>query len=187
MNTVADVRKNAEQRMHKSLEALKADLGKVRTGRAHTGLLDHVTVDYYGSQMPIPKVANVSMLDARTLGVSPWEKKMLGAIEKAIRESDLGLNPASQGDMVRVPMPLLTEERRRDLVKVIKHEGENAKVTVRNLRRDANQALKELLKKKAVSEDEERRAQDDIQKLTDKHIADIDKMIAAKEAELIAV
>jgi ribosome recycling factor len=173
--------------MHRSLEALKADLGKVRTGRAHTGLLDHVTVDYYGSQMPIPKVANVSMLDARTLGVAPWEKKMLGAIEKAIRESDLGLNPASQGDMVRVPMPSLTEERRRDLVKVIKHEGENAKVAVRNLRRDANQALKELLKNKAVSEDEERRAQDDIQKLTDKHIADIDKMIAAKEAELIAV
>ena len=187
MNTLADVRKNAEQRMHKSLEALKADLGKVRTGRAHTGLLDHVTVDYYGSQMPIPKVANVSMLDARTLGVSPWEKKMLGAIEKAIRESDLGLNPASQGDMVRVPMPLLTEERRRDLVKVIKHEGENAKVAVRNLRRDANHALKELLKDKAVSEDQERRAQDDIQKLTDKHIADIDKMIAVKEAELIAV
>jgi ribosome recycling factor len=187
MNTLADVRKNAEQRMHKSLEALKADLGKVRTGRAHTGLLDHVTVDYYGSQMPIPKVANVSMLDARTLGVSPWEKKMLGAIEKAIRESDLGLNPASQGDMLRVPMPLLTEERRRDLVKVIKHEGENAKVAVRNLRRDANHALKELLKDKAVSEDQERRAQDDIQKLTDKHIADIDKMIAAKEAELIAV
>jgi ribosome recycling factor len=187
MNTVADVRKNAEQRMHRSLDALKADLGKVRTGRAHTGLLDHVTVDYYGSQMPIPKVANVSMLDARTLGVSPWEKKMLGAIEKAIRESDLGLNPASQGDMLRVPMPLLTEERRRDLVKVIKHEGENAKVAVRNLRRDANHTLKELLKNKAVSEDEERRAQDDIQKLTDKHIADIDKMIAAKEAELIAV
>jgi len=187
MNTVADVKKNAEQRMHKSLEALKADLGKVRTGRAHTGLLDHVTVDYYGSQMPIPKVANVSMLDARTLGVSPWEKKMLGAIEKAIRESDLGLNPASQGEMLRVPMPSLTEERRHDLVKVIKHEGENAKVAVRNLRRDANHALKELLKDKAVSEDQERRAQDDIQKLTDKHIADIDKMIAAKEAELIAV
>jgi len=187
MNTVADVRKNAEQRMHKSLDALKADLGKVRTGRAHTGLLDHVMVDYYGSQMPIPKVANVSMLDSRTLGVSPWEKKMLGAIEKAIRDSDLGLNPASQGDMVRVPMPALTEERRRDLVKVIKHEAENAKVAVRNLRRDANHALKELLKNKAVSEDEERRAQDDIQKLTDKHIADIDKMIATKEAELIAV
>ena len=187
MDKLAEVKKNAEQRMHKSLDALKADLGKVRTGRAHAGLLDHVMVDYYGSQTPIPKVANVSLLDARTLGVSPWEKKMLGAIEKAIRESDLGLNPASHGDMVRVPMPALTEERRRDLVKVIKHEGENAKVAVRNLRRDANQALKELLKNKAVSEDQERRAQDEVQKLTDKHIADIDKMIAAKEAELIAV
>ena len=187
MDKLAEVKKNAEQRMHKSLDALKADLGKVRTGRAHAGLLDHVMVDYYGSQTPIPKVANVSLLDARTLGVSPWEKKMLGAIEKAIRESDLGLNPASHGDMVRVPMPALTEERRRDLVKVIKHEGENAKVAVRNLRRDANQVLKELLKNKAVSEDQERRAQDEVQKLTDKHIADIDKMIAAKEAELIAV
>jgi ribosome recycling factor len=187
MNTLADVKKSAEQKMHKSLEALKADLGKVRTGRAHPGLLDHVSVDYYGTQTPIPKVANVSLLDARTLGVTPWEKKMTGAIEKAIRESDLGLNPASQGDMVRVPMPALTEERRRDLVKVIKHDAENAKVAVRNQRRDANQALKELLKSKAVSEDEERRAQDGVQKLTDKHIADIDKMIAAKEAELIAV
>jgi ribosome recycling factor len=187
MNTLAEVKKNTEQRMHKSLDALKTDLGKVRTGRAHTGLLDHISVDYYGSQMPIPKVANVSLLDARTLGVSPWEKKMLGVIEKAIRESDLGLNPASHGDMVRVPMPALTEERRRDLIKVIKHEGENAKVAVRNLRRDANHALKELLKSKAVSEDEERRAQDEIQKLTDKHIADIDKMIAAKEAELMAI
>jgi ribosome recycling factor len=187
MNTLAEVKKNTEQRMHKSLDALKADLGKVRTGRAHAGLLDHISVDYYGSQMPIPKVANVSLLDARTLGVSPWEKKMLGAIEKAIRESDLGLNPASQGDMVRVPMPALTEERRRDLIKVIKHEGENAKVAVRNARRDANHALKELLKSKSVSEDEERRAQEEIQKLTDKHIADIDRMIAAKEAELMAV
>jgi ribosome recycling factor len=187
MNTLAEVKKNTEQRMHKSLDALKADLGKVRTGRAHAGLLDHISVDYYGSQMPIPKVANVSLLDARTLGVSPWEKKMLGAIEKAIRESDLGLNPASQGDMVRVPMPALTEERRRDLIKVIKHEGENAKVAVRNARRDANHALKELLKSKSVSEDEERRAQDEVQKLTDKHIADIDKMIAAKETELMAV
>jgi len=187
MSTLADVKKNTEQRMHKSLDSLKADLSKVRTGRAHAGLLDHVSVDYYGSQMPIPKVANVSLLDARTLGVSPWEKKMLGAIEKAIRESDLGLNPASQGDMVRVPMPSLTEERRRDLIKVIKHEGENAKVAVRNSRRDANQALKELLKGKAVSEDEERRTQDEIQKLTDKHITEIDKMIAAKEAELMAV
>ena len=187
MNTLADVKKNTEQRMHKSLDALKTDLGKVRTGRAHTGLLDHISVDYYGSQMPIPKVANVSLLDARTLGVSPWEKKMLGVIEKAIRDSDLGLNPAAHGDMVRVPMPALTEERRRDLIKVIKHEGENAKVAVRNARRDANHALKELLKSKSVSEDEERRAQEEIQKLTDKHIADIDKMIAAKEAELMAV
>ncbi len=187
MNTVADVRKTTEHKMHKSLDALKADLAKVRTGRAHTGLLDHITVDYYGTAMAIPKVANVSMLDARTLGVSPWEKKMLGAIEKAIRESDLGLNPAAQGDVVRVPMPSLTEERRRDLIKVIKHEGENAKVAVRNLRRDANHALKELLKSKAVSEDEERRAQEDIQKVTDKHIADIDKMIAGKEAELMAI
>jgi len=187
MSTLADVKKNTEQRMHKSLDALKADLSKVRTGRAHTGLLDHISVDYYGSQMPIPKVASVSLLDARTLGVSPWEKKMLGVIEKAIRESDLGLNPASHGDMVRVPMPALTEERRRDLIKVIKHEGENAKVAVRNLRRDANHALKELLKSKAVSEDEERRAQDEIQKLTDKHIIDIDKMISAKEAELMAI
>ena len=187
MDNLAEVKKNTEQRMHKSLEALKADLGKVRTGRAHAGLLDHVMVDYYGTQTPIPKVANVSLIDGRTLGVSPWEKKMVGAIEKAIRDSDLGLNPASHGDMVRVPMPALTEERRRDLVKVIKHEGENAKVAVRNLRRDANHALKEMLKKKTVSEDQERRAQDEIQKLTDKHIADIDKMIAAKEAELIAV
>ncbi|HKW39073.1 MAG TPA: ribosome recycling factor [Burkholderiales bacterium] len=187
MDNLAEVKKNTEQRMHKSLEALKADLGKVRTGRAHAGLLDHVMVDYYGTQTPIPKVANVSLIDGRTLGVSPWEKKMVGAIEKAIRDSDLGLNPASHGDMVRVPMPALTEERRRDLVKVIKHEGENAKVAVRNLRRDANHALKEMLKKKTVSEDQERRAQDEVQKLTDKHIADIDKMIAAKEAELIAV
>lgn len=187
MSTVAEVRKNTEQKMQKSLEALKADLSKVRTGRAHTGLLDHVMVDYYGSQMPIGKVANVVLLDARTIGVTPWEKKMLGAIDKAIRESDLGLNPASQGDMVRVPMPVLNEERRRELIKVIKHEGENAKVAVRNLRRDANHALKEMLKNKAVSEDEERRAQDDVQKLTDKHIADIDKMLSGKETELMAV
>jgi ribosome recycling factor len=187
MNTLADVKKNAEQKMHKSLESFKVDLAKVRTGRAHAGLLDHVMVDYYGTQTPIPKVANVSLLDGRTLGVSPWEKKMTGAIEKAIRDSDLGLNPASHGDMVRVPMPSLTEERRRDLTKVIKHEGENAKVAVRNARRDANHALKELLKAKSVSEDEERRAQDEVQKLTDKHIADIDKLVAAKETELMAV
>jgi ribosome recycling factor len=187
MNTLADVKKNTEQKMNKSLDALRADLGKVRTGRAHAGLLDHVMVDYYGTPTPIPKVANVSLLDGRTLGVSPWEKKMLGAIEKAIRDSDLGLNPASQGDMVRVPMPALTEERRRELIKVIKHEGENAKVAVRNLRRDAIHAFKELLKGKSVSEDEERRAQEEIQKVTDRHVADIDKMIAGKEIELMAV
>jgi ribosome recycling factor len=187
MNTLADVKRNTEQKMNKSLDALKADLGKVRTGRAHAGLLDHVMVDYYGNPTSIPKVANVSLLDGRTLGVSPWEKKMLGAIEKAIRDSDLGLNPASQGDMVRVPMPALTEERRRELIKVIKHEGENAKVAVRNQRRDAIHALKELLKSKAVSEDEERRAQEEVQKLTDRYVADIDKMIAGKETELMAV
>ena len=187
MTTLADVRKNAEQRMQKSLEALKADLSKVRTGRAHTGLLDHIMVDYYGSQTPISKVANVSLIDARTIGVSPWEKKMLSAIEKAIRESDLGLNPASHGDIIRVPMPALTEERRRELTKVIKHEGENAKVAVRNLRRDANHHLKEALKKKEVSENDERRAQDEVQKLTDRAIADIDGLLQQKEAELLAV
>jgi ribosome recycling factor len=187
MSTIQDVRKNAEQRMLKSLDALRTDLSKVRSGRARTGMLDHVMVDYYGSQMPVAKVANVTLIDARTIGISPWEKKMLGAIEKAIRESDLGLNPATQGDMVRVPMPMLTEERRRELTKVIKHEGENAKVSVRNLRRDANQGLKDLLKNKTVSEDQERRAQEEIQKLTDKFIADIDKMLAAKETELMAV
>lgn len=187
MATLADVRKSAEQKMQKSLEALKIDLSKVRTGRAHTGLLDHVMVDYYGSPTPVPKVANVSLIDARTIGVSPWEKKMLSTIEKAIRESDLGLNPASQGDMVRVPMPALTEERRRELIKVIKHEGENAKVAVRNLRRDANHALKELLKSKTVSEDQERRAQDEVQKLTDRYVAEIDKVLQQKEADLMAV
>jgi ribosome recycling factor len=187
MNTIAEVRKNTEQKMTRSLDALKADLGKVRTGRAHAGLLDHIMVDYYGSAMPIPKIANVSVLDARSLGVSPWEKKMLGAIEKAIRDSNLGLNPASQGDMVRVPMPALTEERRHELIKIIKHDGENAKVAVRNQRRDAIHALKELLKSKAVSEDEERRAQEEVQKLTDRNVADIDQMIAGKEIELMAV
>ncbi len=184
---IADVKKTAEQKMHKSLEALKTDLGKVRTGRAHTGILDHVTVDYYGTQMPINQVANLTLLDARTIGISPWEKKMGAVIEKAIRESDLGLNPSAQGDIIRVPMPALTEERRRELIKVVKGEGENAKVAVRNLRRDANHQLKDLLKQKAVSEDDERRAQDDIQKLTDKFIAEIDKLLAAKETDLMAV
>lgn len=184
---IADIKKTAEQKMKKSLESLKTDLAKVRTGRAHAGLLDHVMVDYYGTPTPITGVANVTLLDARTIGVQPWEKKMASAIEKAIRSSDLGLNPSTTGDVVRVPMPALTEERRRDLTKIVKHEGENARVAVRNVRRDANTHLKDLLKKKTIAEDEERRAQDEIQKLTDRHIADIDKMLQAKEAELMAV
>jgi ribosome recycling factor len=184
---IADVKRTAEQKMHKSLEALKTDLGKVRTGRAHTGILDHISVDYYGTQMPLNQVANLTLIDARTIGISPWEKKMGAVIEKAIRESDLGLNPSAQGDLIRVPMPALTEERRRELIKVVKGEGENAKVAVRNLRRDANHHLKELLKQKAVSEDDERRAQDEIQKLTDKFIAEIDKLLISKETDLMAV
>lgn len=184
---IADVKKTAEQKMHKSLEALKTDLGKVRTGRAHTGILDHISVDYYGTQMPINQVANLTLLDARTIGISPWEKKMGAVIEKAIRDSDLGLNPAAQGDLIRVPMPALTEERRRELIKVVKGEGETAKVAVRNVRRDANHHLKELLKQKTVSEDDERRAQEEIQKLTDKFIAEIDKLLAVKETDLMAV
>jgi ribosome recycling factor len=183
----ADVKKSAEQKMHKTLETLKTDLSKVRTGRAHTGILDHVLVDYYGSQMPVNQVANVTLLDARTISVHPWEKKMVSVIEKAIRESDLGLNPATAGDVIRVPMPPLTEERRRDLIKVVKHEAENARVAVRNIRRDANNTLKELLKQKTISEDQERRAQDEIQKLTDRFISEIDKALQSKEADLIAV
>jgi len=184
---IADIKKNAQQKMHKSLEALKADLGKVRTGRAHTGILDHVMVDYYGTPTPIPQVANVTLIDNRTIGVTPWDKKLAGVVEKAIRDSDLGLNPSTQGDLVRIPMPALTEERRRDLIKVVKHEGENAKIAIRNLRRDAIHALKELLKEKEVSEDQERRAQDEVQKLTDKFIADVDQALAAKEADLLAI
>lgn len=185
--TIADTKKSAEQRMQKSLETLKADLAKVRTGRAHTGILDHIQVDYYGNPTPLNQVANVSLIDARTIGVTPWEKKMVSVIEKAIREANLGLNPAAMGDLIRVPMPPLTEERRRDLAKVVKGEAENARVAVRNVRRDANNALKELLKAKSISEDEERRAQDDIQKLTDRYIAEIDKVLAAKEADLMAI
>ena len=185
--TIADVKKSADQKMHKTLDTLKADLGKIRTGRAHTGILDHIHVDYYGNPTPLNQVANVSLIDARTIGVTPWEKKMVAVIDKAIREADLGLNPATMGDTVRVPMPALTEERRRDLTKVVKGEAENARVAVRNIRRDANAALKELLKQKAVSEDDERRAQEDIQKLTDRYISEIDKALAAKEADLMAV
>jgi len=184
---IADVKKTTEQKMRKTVEALKADLAKVRTGRAHTGVLDHIMVDYYGTPTPIPQVGNVTLLDARTISVSPWDKKMAPAIEKAIRDSDLGLNPAAMGETVRVPMPALTEERRKDLIKVVRHEGENARVAVRNVRRDAIHHLKELLKQKKVSEDEERRAQDDIQKLTDRSIADIDKLLQQKEADLMAV
>ncbi len=168
---IADVKKTAEQKMKKTLDTLKGDLGKVRTGRAHTGILDHVVVDYYGTPTPIAQVANVTLIDARTIGVNPWDKKMAGAIERAIRDSDLGLNPATMGETVRVPMPALTEERRKELIKVVRHEGENARVAVRNVRRDANNHLKDLLKKKQAAEDEERRAQDEVQKLTDRHIA----------------
>ncbi len=185
--SVADVRKSAEQRMHKSIEALKADLGKVRTGRAHTGLLDHIVVDYYGTPTPIPQIGSVSLLDARTLAVTPWEKKLLSNVEKAIRDSDLGLNPASDGERVRVPMPALTEERRRDLIKVVRHEAENARIAVRNIRRDANTHLKDMLKKKEVPEDQERKAQDEVQKLTDRFIGEIDKILQQKEADLLAV
>ncbi len=184
---IADVKKTAEQKMKKTLETLKHDLAKVRTGRAHTGVLDHIVVDYYGTPTPIPQVGNVTLLDARTIGVTPWDRKMAPAIEKAIRDSDLGLNPATVGELVRVPMPPLTEERRRDLIKVVRHEAENTRVAVRNVRRDAIAHLKDLLKQKKVAEDEEHRAQDDIQKLTDRYIAEIDKVLQAKEADLMAV
>ncbi len=184
---IADIKKTAEQKMNMSIESLKTDLAKVRTGRAHAGILDHVMVDYYGTPTAIPGVASVTLIDARTIGVTPWEKKMTHAIEKAIRDADLGLNPSTTGEIVRVPMPSLTEERRRDLTKIVKGEGENARVAVRNVRRDANTQLKDLLKKKSIAEDEERRAQDEIQKLTDRHIAEIDKTLQAKEAELMAV
>jgi len=184
---IADIKKSAEEKMKKTLETLKVDLGKIRTGRAHTGLLDHVMVDYYGTPTPINGVANVTLLDARTLAVTPWEKKLVAAIDKAIRDSDLGLNPATMGETVRVPMPALTEERRKDLIKVVHKEGEAARVAVRNIRRDANNHLKDLLKQKKAAEDEERRAQDDVQKLTDRHIAEIDKALTAKEADLMAV
>lgn len=184
---IADVKKTAEHKMQKSIEALKADLSKVRTGRAHAGILDHVMVDYYGNPTPISQVANVNLLDARTIGVAPWEKKMAAAIEKAIRDSDLGLNPSTVGDVVRVPMPALTEERRKELIKVVKHEAENARVAVRNVRRDAISHLKDLLKDKKISEDEERRTQDEIQKLTDRYVAEVEKVLQVKEADLMAV
>ncbi len=185
--TISEIMKTAETKMGKSIEAFKSELQKVRTGRAHPGLLDQVHVDYYGSMVPISQVANVTLLDARTISVQPWEKGMGAKIEKAIRESDLGLNPAAQGDLLRVPMPALTEERRKDLTKVVRHTGEDTKIAVRNLRRDANEHLKKLLKDKLATEDEERRAQDDVQKLTDRVIAEVDRLIHAKEAEILAV
>ncbi len=185
--TIADTKHTAESKMLKSIEAFKGEIQKIRTGRAHPGILDSVHVDYYGSMVPITQVANVSLLDARTISVQPWEKGLSAKIEKAIRESDLGLNPASQGDLIRVPMPALTEERRRDLGKVVRNAGEDCKVAVRNLRREANEQLKKLLKDKAVTEDDERRAQEDVQKLTDRVVAEVDKLVHGKEAEIMAV
>ena len=184
---ISELKKNTEQKMQKSVEALKTDLAKIRTGRAHTGLLDHVMVEYYGSMVPVNQVANITLIDARTIGVQTWEKPMLPKVEKAIRDSDLGLNPSNMGELLRVPMPALTEERRRDLTKVVRHEGENAKVAIRNLRRDANQQLKDAVKDKAISEDDERRGEEEIQKLTDRYVAEIDKLLAQKEQELMQI
>jgi ribosome recycling factor len=185
--TIGEIKKTATEKMAKSVDTLKHDLSKIRTGRAHTGLIDHLKVDYYGAEMPINQVANVTLSDARTITIQPFEKKMIPVVEKAIRDSDLGVNPATSGDVIRVPMPALTEERRKELTKVVKHEGENSKVAVRNVRRDAIQHLKDLLKNGEVGEDQEKRAQDEVQKLTDKSIADIDKLVAEKEKDLMAV
>jgi ribosome recycling factor len=185
--SIADIKKTAEQKMSRSVESFKNEIHKIRTGRAHPGILDQVQVDYYGSSVPITQVANVTLLDARTISVQPWEKGMGAKIEKAIRESDLGLNPSTQGDLIRVPMPALTEERRRDLTKVVRNAGEDARIAVRNLRRDANDHAKRLLKDKEISEDDERRSLDEMQKLTDRTIAEIDRLVSAKEAEVLAV
>ena len=185
--SIAEIRTAAEQKMHRSVEAFKSELTKIRTGRAHPGLLDQVHVDYYGSMLPISQVANVTLLDARTIGVQPWEKGMGAKIERAIRESDLGLNPAAQGDLLRVPMPALSEERRRDLTKVVRHAGEEARIAVRNVRRDANEHAKRMLKDKLIGEDDERRSLDEIQKLTDRTISEIDHLVSGKEAEIMAV
>ncbi len=185
--SIAEIKINVEQKMGRSIEALKADLQKIRTGRAHPGILDQVSVDYYGAMVPISQVANVSLLDARTISVQPWEKGLGPKIEKAIRESDLGLNPSAQGDLLRVPMPALTQERRKELSKVARNEGEDAKIAIRNLRRDANEQAKKLLKDKLISEDDERRSLDEVQKLTDRFIAEIDRLVVAKEAEIMSV
>ncbi|MDR2016495.1 MAG: ribosome recycling factor [Burkholderiales bacterium] len=183
---IPEIKKTAEHKMKRTIETLVNDLGKVRTGRAHTGVVDHIHVDYYGTLTPINQVANITLADSRTISVQPWEKKMVPVVEKALRDSDLGINPNTQGDVIRLPLPPLTEERRRDLAKMVRHEGENAKIAVRNVRRDANEHLKKLLKDHEVAEDEERRAQEDVQKTTDKFIGEIDKLIAAKEAELMS-
>lgn len=187
MATIAEIRKNTEGKMDQSIASFKNNLTKIRTGRANPGLLDTVHVDYYGSSVPISQVANVALLDARTISVQPWEKGMGAKIEKAIRESDLGLNPASMGDLIRVPMPPMSEERRKEMTKLVRHEGEAAKIAVRNLRRDANEAVKKLVKDKLASEDDQKRAEADIQKVTDKHVAEIDKMVESKEQEIMAV
>ena len=184
---IEDIKKTAEQKMQKSLEALRNDLAKVRTGRAHAGLLDHVMVEYYGSMVAVNQVANVNLGDARTINVQPYEKNMIGKVEKAIRDCDLGLNPATNGDLIRVPMPMLTVERRRDLTKIVRTEGEGAKVSIRNIRRDANDALKKMIKDKEISEDDERRAQDEVQKATDKAVIEVDKLLQQKETDLMAV
>lgn len=185
--SIADIKSTAEQKMQQSIDSFKSSLTKIRTGRANPGLLDTVQVDYYGSMVPISQVANVSLLDARTISVSPWEKGMGAKIEKAIRDSDLGLNPASQGDLIRVPMPAMTEERRKELTKIVRGEGEHAKVAIRNLRRDANDSVKKIVKDKLASEDDERRSQEEVQKFTDRFIADVDKLVASKEQDIMAV
>jgi len=185
--TIADIKKNLDAKMDQSITALKNNLSKVRTGRANPQLLDSIHVEYYGSMVPLSQVANVSLLDARTISVQPWEKNMSAKVEKAIRESDLGLNPASLGDLIRVPMPPMSEERRKEMTKLARNEGESSKVAVRNLRRDANEAVKKLVKDKLASEDEQKRAEADIQKTTDKHIAEIDSLVAAKEQDILAI
>jgi len=184
---IDEILKDAENRMKKSVESLKAELAKVRTGRAHPSLLEHITVDYYGSETPLSQVASIGVEDARTLTVTPWEKPMVQAVEKAIMKSDLGLNPNSAGTVIRIPMPQLTEERRKDLVKVVRHEGENGKVAIRNIRRDANSDFKSLQKEKEISEDDERKAQEQVQKLTDKYVSEIDEILKAKEEDLMKV
>lgn len=187
MTTIAEIRSSTDARMNQSIAAFQSNLTKIRTGRANPALLDSVHVDYYGSHVPLSQVANVALIDARTISVQPWDKGMGAKIEKAIRESDLGLNPASMGDLIRVPMPPMSEERRKEMTKLVRTEGENAKIATRNLRRDANEAVKKLVKDKLGSEDEHKRAEAEIQKVTDRHITEIDKLVAAKEAEIMAV